>query len=67
MKSRVNRVISCFLVSLFSVSFVLAQTVLPPDPPAEITPEMMERFERLEAETQQLRDEVARLNAEKMV
>ncbi len=32
---------------------------------ATITPEMMERFERLEAETQRLREEVARLNAEK--
>ena len=32
---------------------------------AQISPEMMERFERLEAETQQLREEVARLNAEK--
>ena len=28
--------------------------------------EVMERFERLEAETQQLREEVARLNAEKI-
>ena len=45
----------------------MAQNVLPPDPPAEITPEMMERFERLEAETQQLRTEVARLNAEKSI
>ncbi len=36
-----------------------------PGAPARITPEMMERFERLEAETRQLRAEVARLNKEK--
>ena len=32
---------------------------------AQVSPEMMERFERLEAETKQLREEVARLNAQK--
>lgn len=32
---------------------------------AQITPEMMARFERLEAETRRLREEVARLNEEK--
>ena len=31
---------------------------------AQVSPEMMERFERLEAETKQLREEVARLNAQ---
>ena len=45
MNSRVNRFISCFLVSLFTVSFALGQNILPsvqparPTQTAEITPE----------------------------
>ena len=66
MNFRVNRFIACFLASIFTVSFVLGQNVLPPEPSTEITPEMLQRFERLEAETQQLREEVARLNADKI-
>ncbi len=58
----------------FTVGTVTAENITPTSgeqveiaQTANITPEMMARFERLEAETQRLRREVARLRTEKSV
>jgi len=68
MNFQLNLLVFCFLSILFSAGTIIAEeTAEQPSTSSTISSEMMERFERLEAETQRLRNEVARLNAEKNI